>query len=222
MRLLIVDSNKGAQTLINLIKINLIKTVKNLELRFAKLNVNNLTKLTKNVIRELTLQLLINNLKNNYDACIIMCLSASSSIFDILIKNNFVIANVLIIEPIIPLCLYIKKHKFKTLLVLSTSITQKSNLLTKLLNTNTVIKHVSLNLLENDIQNSVKVYEALEKLANLKTFIAKCDGLVIGCSSYSLIKNIIMQECKTKYNFKGALLDSSVITLKYLNTLKII
>ena len=33
-----------------------------------------------------------------------------------------------------------------------------------------------------------------------KSFIAKCDGIVIGCTSYSLAKPIIAQEFKLKYN----------------------
>ena len=218
MRLLIVDSNKGAQTLLNL-----IKTVKNVDFKLAKLAVSNLSSVNKQTLRDYTIKLLTNNLSNNYELAIIMCISASSSILDILIKNNFIIANTLIIEPIIPLCLYIKKHKFKTLLILSTSITHKIGWISRLLNgTNVTVIYASLNLLENQMTNITKISEAIEKLANLKTFIAKCDGIVIGCSSYSLIKNIIMQECKTKYNFKGALLDSSVITFEYLNTLKII
>ena len=112
MKLLIIDSAKGSQTLINS-----IKQIKHLDFKLVKLAVSNLSKITKQTVRDYTLKLLIANLQSQqalkkYDLCIIMCISASSSIFDILIKHNFIIANTLIIEPIIPMCLYIKKHKY--------------------------------------------------------------------------------------------------------------
>jgi glutamate racemase len=215
MKLLIIDTNNGAQTIINS-----LKTVNNLDFNFVNLAISNLPIANKASIRDLTLKLLIKNLtlKNNYNVCIIMCISASSSILDILIKSHFIIANVLIIEPLIPLCLYIKKHKFRTLLILSTKITYKINWISRLLNSSTVsITYASLNLLESEIKNNVKVHDAINKLQNYKAFIAKCDGIVIGCSSYSLIKNVIAQELKLKYNFNGQLLDSSIITFDYFN-----
>jgi glutamate racemase len=222
MKLLIIDSTKGAQTLINS-----IKTVTQLDLDFklVKLHVTNLSKINKQTLRDYTLKILTTNLQTkpflqNYDLCIIMCISASSSIFDILIKRNFIIANTLIIEPIIPMCLYIKKHKLKTLLILSTSLTHKIGWFSKLLNGPSFnIVYACLNLIENEITNSVKVNDALSKLITYKAFIAKCDGIIIGCSSYSLIKPIIARELKSSYDFNGQLLDSSVITFDYYKAL---
>lgn len=214
MKLLIIDTNKGAQTLIAS-----IKTVKHLDFKLVKLNLSNLSCVNKQTLRDYTLKILKNNLEN-YDLCIIMCISASSSIFDILIKNNFIIANTLIIEPIIPMCLYIKKHKFKTLLILSTMLTHKIGWISRLLNGPSFnIVYASLNLAENELTNSVKILDALNKLIKYKAFIAKCDGVIIGCSSYSLIKPIIEQEFKSKYNFNGYILDSSVITFDYFNNI---
>ena len=211
MRLLIIDSNNGSKTLINQ-----IKTLKYVEYKLVKLALANLSNINKQTLRDLTLNILKNNLPKNYDLCIIMCISASSAILDILIKNNFIIANTLIIEPLIPLCLYIKKHKFKTLLILSTQITQKIRWISRILNAyNVNIVYASLNLPENQMTNITKINEAIEKLENLKTFITKCDGIIIGCSSYSLIKNIIAQQFKSKYNFDGYILDSSIITFEY-------
>ena len=220
MKLLIIDSAKGSQTLINSISM-----VKNLDFKLVKLAVSNLSKITKQSLRDYTLKLLITNLQSKqtlkkYDLCIIMCISASSSIFDILIKHHFIIANTLIVEPIIPMCLYIKKHKFKTLLILSSSLTHKIGWISKLLNGPSFnIVYASLNLVENEITNSVKVIEALSKLISYKAFIAKCDGIVLGCSSYSLIKPIIARELKSSYNFNGKLVDSSVITFNYYRAL---
>jgi glutamate racemase len=220
MKLLIIDSAKGAQTFIHS-----ISTIKHLDFKLVKLALPNFSKVTKQILRDYTLKLLITNLQSkqilhNYDLCIIMCISASSSIFDILIKHNFKIANTLIIEPIIPMCLYIKKHKMKTLLILSTSLTHKIGWISKLLNGPSFnIVYASLNLVENEITNSVKVIEALSKLINYKAFIAKCDGIVIGCTSYSLIKPIIVRELKSSYNFNGELVDSSVITFDYYRAL---
>ena len=214
MKLLIIDSNSGAKTLIRS-----IKTVKHLEFKFVKLDNINLTKVTKNMLRDSTLKVLSHNLSHNYDVCIIMCVSASSSILDILIKNNFRIANVLIIEPLIPICLYIKKHKFKTLLILSTQLTQKIRWFSRLLNVNNnyIINYASLNLSENQMTNNTKIREALANLVNYKTFIANCDAIVLGCSSYSLYKNSIANELKSTYNFNGALLDCTTITFDYFN-----
>jgi glutamate racemase len=220
MKLLIIDSAKGSQTLINSISM-----VKNLDFKLVKLAVSNLSKVNKQTLRDYTLKLLITNLQSKqtikkYDLCIIMCISASSSIFDILIKHHFIIANTLIIEPIIPMCLYIKKHKYKTLLILSSLLTHKIGWISKLLNGPSFnIVYASLNLVENEITNSVKVIEALSKLISYKAFIAKCDGIVIGCSSYSLIKPIIARELKSSYNFNGELVDSSVITFNYYKAL---
>jgi glutamate racemase len=220
MKLLIIDSAKGGQTFIHS-----IRAIKHLDFKLVKLAVSNLSKITKQSLRDYTLQLLITNLHSQqalkkYDLCIIMCISASSSIFDILIKHNFIIANTLIIEPIIPMCLYIKKHNYKTLLILSSSLTHKIGWISKLLKGQSVnIAYASLNLVENEITNSVKLIEALSKLIGYKAFIAKCDGIVIGCSSYSLIKPIIARELKSSYNFNGKLVDSSVITFDYYKSL---
>jgi glutamate racemase len=118
------------------------------------------------------------------------------------------------------MCLYIKKHKLKTLLILSTSLTHKIGWISKLLNGPSFnIVYACLNLVENEITNSVKVNEAINKLITYKAFIAKCDGIVIGCSSYSLIKHIIAHELASSYNFNGQLLDSSVITFDYYRAL---
>jgi glutamate racemase len=214
MKLLIIDSNNGAKTLIRS-----IKTVKHLDFKFVKLENINLTNITKNLLRDSTLKVLSHNLPQNYDVCIIMCISASSSILDILIKHNFKIANVLIIEPLIPICLYIKKHKFKTLLILSTQLTQKIRWFSRLLNINNsyTINYASLNLSENQMTNITKIQEAIANLVNYKTFIANCDAIVLGCSSYSLSKNSIAKELKSIYNFNGALLDSTTITFDYFN-----
>lgn len=220
MKLLIIDSANGAQTLINS-----IKRFKQLDFKLAKLHVSNLSMVNKQTLRDYTLKILLANLQSKqalkkYDLCIIMCISASSSIFDILIKYNFIIANTLIIEPIIPMCLYIKKHKLKTLLILSTSLTHKIGWFSKLLNGPSFnIAYASLNLLENEVTNSVKVIKAISKLITYKAFIAKCDAIVIGCSSYSLAKPIIADELKSSYNFKGELVDSSVITFNYYRAL---
>jgi len=220
MKLLIIDSAKGAQTFIHS-----IRAIKHLDFKLVRLALSNFSKVTKQMLRDYTIQLLITNLQSQqalkkYDLCIIMCISASSSIFDILIKHNFIIANTLIIEPIIPMCLYIKKHKYKTLLILSSSLTHKIGWISKLLKGQSFnIAYASLNLLENEITNSVKVIDALSKLITYKAFIAKCDGIVIGCSSYSLIKPIIAHKLKSSYNFNGELLDSSVITFDYYRSL---
>ena len=214
MKLLVIDSNNGAKTLINS-----IKTIKLIDYKLVKLPNSELISVTKNSLRELTLKLLTNNLAHKYDkydVCIIMCISASSSTLDILIKNNFIIANVVIIEPLIPTCLYIKEHKFKTLLILSTQITQKIRWISRLLNSSAFnINYASLNLSENKMTNNTKISEAINKLIKYKSFIANCDCIVLGCSSYSIIKNIIAKELKSKYNFNGLLLDSSIITFNY-------
>jgi glutamate racemase len=220
MKLLIIDSANGSQTLINS-----IKRVKQLDFKLVKLAVSNLSMVNKQTLRDYTLKILLANLQSKqalikYDLCIIMCISASSSIFDILIKYNFIIANTLIIEPIIPMCLYIKKHKLKTLLILSTSLTHKIGWISRLLNGPSFnIVYASLNLLENEVTNSVKVIKAISKLITYKAFIAKCDAIVIGCSSYSLIKPIIADELKSRYNFNGELVDSTVVTFDYYRAL---
>jgi glutamate racemase len=220
MKLLIIDSANGAQTLINS-----IKQVKQLDFKLVKLAVSNLSMVNKQTLRDYTLKILLANLQSKqalkkYDLCIIMCISASSSIFDILIKYNFIIANTLIVEPIIPMCLYIKKHKLKTLLILSTSLTHKIGWISRLLNGPSFnIVYASLNLLENEVTNSVKVIKAISKLITYKAFIAKCDAIVIGCSSYSLVKPIIACELKSSYNFNGELVDSTVVTFDYYRAL---
>ena len=220
MKLLIIDSTNGAKTLINS-----VKHINTTDYKLVKLEIAKLLVFNKNNMRDHISELLFNNLTNNYDICIIMCVSASSSILDILIKNNFVIANVLIIEPILPICLYIKKRKFKTLLILSSSLTQKIRWFSRILNSNTnsntnnvTIKYATLKLSENEMTNNVKISAGVNNLINYKAFIGKCDGILLGCSSYSLIKNIIAKELKSKYNYQGELLDSSIITFEYLSS----
>uniref|UniRef100_A0A6C0DXA2 Asp/Glu/hydantoin racemase n=1 Tax=viral metagenome TaxID=1070528 RepID=A0A6C0DXA2_9ZZZZ len=216
MKLLIIDSTNGAKTLINS-----IKRIKTIDYKLVKLELAKLLVFNKHNMRDYILKLLFNNLTSNINICLIMCVSASSSILDILIKNNFVIANVLIIEPILPICLYIKKRKFKTLLILSSSLTQKIKWFSRILNSdihNVTLKYATLNLSENDMTNNVKISSGVNNLINYKAFIDKCDGILLGCSSYSLIKNIIAKEIKSKYNYQGELLDSSVITFEYFSS----
>ena len=160
----------------------------------------------------------INNLsKKKPSFIIIACHSASSCILDILIKNNFFINNIPVFEPVLPMCIHIKDKKYKNILVLSTIITQKTQWHYRFLNKNGVqIKYITFPLLAVKIENnSDEITNSINRLKNKKDFLKICDCVVLGCTHYNIIKNLISKELKIKYKYDGVILDSNEILLQY-------
>jgi glutamate racemase len=170
----------------------------------------------KKYVRNNLLRILYNEYSyKNINSIIIACHSASSCILDILIKNNFIINNINIYEPIIPMCLYIKEKKYKNILILSTPLTEKIRWHYKLLNLDNInIKYLTFPLLAKQIENNDNFNISIKRLKKQKEYIKKCDCIVLGCTHYNIIKDIILDEL-TKYNFNGVILDSNEILLKY-------
>lgn len=96
-----------------------------IEMKFISLFPEILISSDENHVRN-TLLKIINQFQNTKNV-IIACHTASSCILDIIIKNNHLINNIKIFEPIIPMCLYIKQQKYQNILILSTSLTEKKN-----------------------------------------------------------------------------------------------
>lgn len=207
-----MDSGLGGKDFIKKLKKNI-----NIETHFVKLFHNMVSSYNKNYVREHLLQILNNYPCKNVHSIIIACHSASSCILDILIKNNFVLNNINIYEPIIPMCVYIKENNYKNIIILSTPLTQKIKWHYRLLNSNNItIKYITFPLLAQQIENhSNKINLSIDRLKKQKDFFNICDCVVLGCTHYNIIKDVILNELKTKYNFKGVLLDSNNILLKY-------
>jgi glutamate racemase len=214
MKIIVMDSGLGGKDFINKLK-KVIKT----KYEFVKLFDNMVSSYNKNYVREYLIKLLNNYSSKNIKSIIIACHSASSCILDILIKNNFIINNINIYEPIIPMCLYIKEKKYKNILILSTPLTEKIRWHHRLLDsTNIKIKYITFPLLAKQLENNNNFDESIGRLKIQQDFIKKCDCVVLGCTHYNTIKDEILNELKTKYNFKGVILDSNDILLDYYKT----
>ena len=59
-----------------------------------------------------------------------------------------------------------------------------------------------------------KLYEKINILLK-KDFLKICDCVVLGCTHFNIIKTLISNELKKKYNYNGVILDSNEILLKY-------
>jgi glutamate racemase len=212
MEIIIIDSGLGGKDFIKKLKKN-----KKLKINFVKPFDNMVSSYNKNYVRENLLEILNNYSDKKTHSIIIACHSASSCILDILIKNNFIINNINIYEPIIPMCLFIKKKKYKNIIILSTPLTQKIKWHYRLLNSNNInIKYITFPSLAHEIENHQNKYsESIERLKKQKNFFKLCDCVVLGCTHYNIIKNIILDELKNKYDFRGVILDSNDILLNY-------
>ena len=213
MKAIVINSGEGGKDFINKAK----KKLK-MELQFVKIFKKLVSDYNKEYVRENLLKLLYDLSKKNTHI-IIACHSASSCIFDILIKNNFIIYNMKIFEPIIPMCLYIKEKNYKNILILSTTLTEKIRWHYRLLISNKrQIKYITFPLLAKRIENhDSNITESMRRLTNQKIFLQKCDCVVLGCTHYNTIKDLITEELKAKYNFSGDVLDSNDIFIEYLN-----
>jgi len=210
-----MDSGQGGYDFIKKMK------KKNTQIQFLK--ITNSGKMAgeynKKDMRKKLLQKINNLVKLNPRFIIIACHSASSCILDILIKDNFVIDNINIFEPIVPMCFYIKKKKYRNILILSTTLTEKTRWHYRLLNSNTVqVKYITFPLLAEKIENNSKEFnESIKRLINKKEFLKICDCVVLGCTHFNIIKSLISRKLKEKYKFNGVVIDSNEILLKHFN-----
>jgi glutamate racemase len=208
MKIIVIDSGLGGK--------DFIQKVRGLHIKceFAKPFDNMITTYKKQYVRDTIINLLTSYSYKNVDAIVIACHSISSCILDILLENSFVINKIKIYEPIIPMCLYIKEKKLKKILVLSTPLTHKIRWHDRLLKSiHRQISYVSFPLLAQEIEDHAP-YD-LDKLKKQKTFIETCDCVVLGCTHYNSIKDVISRELNTKYNFHGVILDSNEILINY-------
>ena len=213
MKLIIIDSGLGGKDYIK--KLN--KLLHNdIECEFVKPFENMITTYDKKYVRDNIINLLSNYPYKNIHSIIIACHSISSCILDILIENNFIINNINIYEPIIPMCLYIKQIKKYNILVLSTPLTHKIRWHYRLLKSNSInIRYVSFPLLAQEIEENTSYNKSLDRLKKQEEFIEKCDCVILGCTHYNIIKDVISHDLKTKYNFQGVILDSNEILLNF-------
>jgi glutamate racemase len=216
MKIIILDSGLGGKDFIK--KLKKLKKI-NLKCKFVKLFNNMVSSYDKKFVRTNLLLKLYNEYSyKNINSIIIACHSASSCILDILIENNFNINNINIYEPIIPMCLHIKEKKYKNILILSTHLTEKIRWHYRLLNSNNInIKYLTFPLLAKQIQNNIDFNQSIKRLKKQKEYIEKCDCVVLGCTHYNIIKDLILDEL-SKYNFNGVILDSNEILVKYFNS----
>jgi glutamate racemase len=217
MKIIVMDSGLGGKYFIHK-----LKKVIEIKSHFVKLFDDMVSTYSKNYVREHLLKIIDDNSSNNIKSIIIACHSASSCILDILMKHNFMLNNITIYEPIIPMCLYIKEKKYKNILILSTPLTEKIRWHQRLLESNNVtVKYITFPLLAKQLEYHTNYDESIDRLKKQQDFIKKCDCVVLGCTHYNIIKHEISNELKTKYNFKGVVLNSNDILLKYYKNNKI-
>ena len=211
MKIIVMDSGLGGKDFINKLK----KVIK-IKYEFVKLFNGMVSSYNKHHVREHLLNLLTDYSSKNIKSIIIACHSAASCILDVLMKNNFIINNIPIYEPIIPTCLYIKEKKYKNILILSTPLTEKIRWHQRLIDSNNIkVKYITFPLLAKQLEYHKNFEESIDRLKKQQNFIKKCDCVVLGCTHYNTIKDEILNELKIKYNFKGVILDSNNILLDY-------
>jgi len=218
MKIIILDSGLGGKDFIK--KLKKLKDINiNLKCQFVKIFDNMVSSYDKKFVRTNLLLKLYNEYSyKNINSIVIACHSASSCILDILIENNFNINNINIYEPIIPMCLHIKEKKYKNILILSTPLTEKIRWHYRLLNSNNIkIKYLTFPLLAKQIENNNDFNQSIKRLKTQKEYITQCDCVVLGCTHYNIIKDVILDEL-SKYNFNGVILDSNEILVKYFNS----
>jgi len=216
MKIIVIDSGFGGKDFIKKAKdfINKSKNIKyKLLIPFDKM----VSTYNKDFVRNNLLSILNDFSYKKINSIIIACHSASSCILDILIENNFVINNIHIFEPIIPMCKYIKEKKYKNILILSTPLTEKIRWHYRLLvSPNRNIRYITFPLLAKQIEDNSNYNNSLARLKKQHEFIKKCDCVVLGCTHYNIIKDDILDEL-VKYNFNGVIVDSNEILVKYYN-----
>lgn len=210
IKILVLDGGTGGKDFIKKIQ-KKYSNIKFIQIPKNVFSVKNKKIVSKKLLKK------INDISEESVFIILACHTASSYILENLIENNFIINGNYIFEPIIPMCLHIKEKKYKNILILSTQKTEKIQWHKKLLSSeNMIIEYLSFPSLVNIIDNNTKDYEkSFNRFTNKKEFLKKCDCVVLGCTHYNTIKNIISKELKTKYDFKGIILDSNQILLKY-------
>ena len=213
MKLIIIDSGLGGKDYIKKLR-NYIHI--NIDCEFVKPFENMITTYDKKYVRDNIINLISAYSYRNIHSIVIACHSISSCILDILIENNFIINNINIYEPIIPMCLYIKQNKKYNILILSTPLTHKIRWHYRLMKSNSIkIKYVSFPLLAKELEENTSYNKSLDKLKKQKEFIENCDCVVLGCTHYNIIKDVISHELQMKYNFQGVILDSNEILLNF-------
>lgn len=204
---IILDSGEGGN---NFRKLLLYKN-KSCKINLKKINNGNiLSKNTFNYIKEVVnSKIKFYSLKKK--KIIIACHTAVSTIYNDLIKNNFVVNNCKIYEPILPTCKYIKKHKFKNILIFSTSITKKIGIHKKML-PNLNIKYIKFDNLADDIEkkNYKNINILIKNLNKKKEIIKKYDCIVLGCTHYNVLYLEFLNFLKN-INFEGKLVNTNEI-----------
>ena len=216
MKIIVIDSGFGGKDFIKKAK-DFINKSKNIKYKFLIPFDKMVSTYNKDFVRNNLLSILNDFSYKKINSIIIACHSASSCILDILIENNFVINNIHIFEPIIPMCKYIKEKKYKNILILSTPLTEKIRWHYRLLvSPNRNIKYITFPLLAKQIEDNSNYNNSLARLKKQHEFIKKCDCVVLGCTHYNIIKDDILDEL-VKYNFNGVIVDSNEILVKYYN-----
>jgi len=212
MKIIIIDTGLGGKDFITKLR----KEYRNIECEFVKPFADIIGNETKAFIRDTIMALLYTYSYKNIHSIIIACHSISSCILDILIHNKFIINGIRIYEPIIPMCLYIKQKKYKNILILATPLTYRIRWHYRILKTKrNQINNLPFPLLAKELETHTSYSKSLDKLKKQKDFIEICDCVVLGCTHYNIIKNEITDELRYNYNFKGVVLDSNQILLKY-------
>lgn len=213
MKTIILDSGLGGKDFMKKMK----EEIK-MNTQFVKLFHKMLSEYDKDYIRRNLLKILQDYSKKKIPTIIIACHTASSCILDLLIKHDFMIYNIQIFEPIMPMCQYIKEKKYKKIVILSTPLTQKIGWHKRLLHSkDVVVKYITFLTLAKEIEDHRKdqISKSLNRLNKQKDFLKICDCVVLGCTHYNIMKDQISEELKIKYDFHGVVLDSNEVLLQY-------
>ena len=81
-------------------------------------------------------------------------------------------------------------------------------------NPNIIIKYLTLPSLVKYTNYTGEINNYLQSISKQKDFIKICECVVLGCTHYNIIENLIKNELK-RYGFNGIILNSNKILLQY-------
>ena len=152
------------------------------------------------------------------DCIVLACHSASSCIFECLLKKSFRLNHIPIYEPFLPTCEFVDEKDYKNILVLCTPVTRKMKWHSRLLQSEKRnVEYLALPELADQIDdtNSTDLSKSLKRFEQKKDFLGNCDCVILGCTHYNTMIGEISKLLRNRYHFRGRILNSNKILLRY-------
>lgn len=155
---------------------------------------------------------------NNANCIVLACHTASSCIFECLLKDTFRLNHIPIFEPLLPTCEFVNQKDYKNILVLCTPVTRRMKWHSRLLQPKQRnVEYLTFPGLADEIDDnsSPNVFKSLKRFEQKREFLKHCDCVILGCTHYNTIIDEISKLLRSDYHFTGKVLNSNKILLQY-------